>query len=128
MKELLPEVLAKPFGNYAHGTLIPASWRVVRSSGQLGMRADGTIPDGTYEQAVICFENLRAILAEAGMGPGDVAHVSGYVTDRAYFADYMRARDDFMGGTRLPSSTLLIVSGFTKPEFKVEAELWAAAP
>ena len=72
---------------------------------------------------------IRAILAEGGMGPGDVAHVSGYVTDRAHMQAYMAARDAFLHGTeRLPSSTLLIVSGFTRPEFKVEVEVLAAAP
>jgi len=61
------------------------------------------------------------------MGPGDVAHISGYVTAREHMAGYMRARDEFMEAAgRLPSSTLLIVSGFTKPEFKVE--VIAAAP
>jgi enamine deaminase RidA (YjgF/YER057c/UK114 family) len=29
-------------------------------------------------------------------------------------------------GTRLPASTLVIVAGFTRPEFKVEVEVTAA--
>ena len=78
---------------------------------------------------MICFENIEKILASAGMGASDVAHVSAYVTDRAYMADYMRVRDEFLASTsRLPSSTLLIVSGFTRPEFKVEVEVLSAAP
>lgn len=128
MRALTPETIHPPFAAYAHGAEIPAGWRVVRTSGQLGVDAEGTIPESAYDQAVICFESLRAILAEAGMGPKDVAHVSGYVTDRAYLADYMKVRDAFMAGARLPSSTLIIVSGFSRPEFKVEVELWAAAP
>ena len=61
------------------------------------------------------------------MGPADVAHISAYVTAREYMVDYMRARDAFVGDAeRLPSSTLLIVTGFTRPEFKVEVEVWAA--
>lgn len=128
MKELTPKGVRPPFAAYAHGVEIPAGWRVVRTSGQLGIRSDDSIPQDAYAQAVICFEALRAILAEAGMAPKDVAHISGYVTDRAHLAAYMKARDAFMGGARLPSSTLIIVSGFTREEFKVEAELWAAAP
>ena len=63
------------------------------------------------------------------MGPRDVAHVSAFVTDRAHMVPYMAARDAFLAGTgRVPASTLLIVSGFTRPEFKVEVEVMAAAP
>ena len=95
---------------------------------QTRIRSDDSVPESAYDQAVVCFENIRHILAESGMGPSDVAHVSAYVTDRSYFPEYMRARDEFIGETgRLPSSTLVIVSGFTRPEFKVEVEVWAAA-
>ena len=63
------------------------------------------------------------------MGPQHVAHVSAYVTDRAHMAANMQARDEFMAGVdRVPSSTLLIVSGFPRAEFKVEVEVLAAAP
>jgi enamine deaminase RidA (YjgF/YER057c/UK114 family) len=44
-------------------------------------------------------------------------------------AGYMAARDAWLAevpGDCLPSSTLMIVSGFTREEFVVEIELWAA--
>ena len=62
------------------------------------------------------------------MGPKDVAHLTAYVTDRAHLGAYMQARDAFMAGARQPSSTLIIVSGFSRPEFLVEVEALAAAP
>lgn len=128
MKTLNPESLRLPFGAYSHGTLIPAGARLLRTSGQLGILPDDSVPESAYDQAAICFEAIRAILADGGMGPQDVAHISAYVTAREYMADYMRARDEFVGdAVRLPSSTLLIVTGFTRPEFKVEVEVWAAA-
>ncbi|MBO9451166.1 RidA family protein [Tropicibacter sp. R16_0] len=129
MKALDASDARPPFGRYSHGIEIPAGWRVVKTSGQLGIRSDDSIPDGAYEQAVICFETIRQILSSGGMGPEDVAHVAAYVTDRAHFPDYMRARDEFIGERHiLPTSTLLIVSGFTRPEFKVEVEVMAAKP
>ena len=129
MKELTPDGVRPPFARYAHGVEIPAGMRIVRTSGQLGVRLDDTIPESAYDQALICFESIRAILAAAGMGPDDVAHISAFVTDRAHMADYMRARDEFTAGAaRTPASTLMIVSGFTRPEFKVEVEVMAAAP
>ena len=129
MKELTPDGVRPTFARYAHGVEIPAGMRIVRTSGQLGVRLDDTIPESAYDQALICFESIRAILAAAGMGPDDVAHISAYVTERSHMAGYMRARDRFIATSkRKPSSTLLIVSGFTRPEFKVEVEVLAAAP
>lgn len=129
MKELTPDTLRPPFARYAHGVEIPAGWRIVQTSGQLGIRPDDSVPEDARAQADICFANIREILAAAGMGPSDVAHINAYVTDRAHMAGYMAARDAFLAKTnRLPSSTLLIVSGFTRPEFKVEVEVMAAAP
>jgi enamine deaminase RidA (YjgF/YER057c/UK114 family) len=128
MKSLIPPSIRPPFTRYAHGVEIPSGWRLVQTSGQLGISIDDEIPDDAYEQAVICFENIRAILAEASMSLKDIAHISAYVTDRAHMAGYMKARDMFMADSaHLPSSTLLIVSGFTRPEFKVEVEVLAAA-
>ena len=129
MRQLSPVSIAPPFARYAHGVELPAGWRIARTSGQLGLAADGTVPDNAHDQARICFANITAILAEAGMGPADVMHLAAYVTDRAHMAGYMQARDAFLADvTRLPTSTLIIVSGFTRPEFKVEIEVIAAAP
>ena len=129
MKALTPPTLRPPFANYAHGVEIPAGWRIVQTSGQLGIDAHDAIPEDARAQADLCFAAITEILRSAGMTPADVAHISAYVTDRAYMKDYMAARDAFVWqAARLPSSTLLIVSGFTRPEFKVEVEVMAAAP
>jgi enamine deaminase RidA (YjgF/YER057c/UK114 family) len=86
------------------------------------------VPEGAEAQARLCFANCAAILAEAGMGPGDVIRINAFVTDRAHMAGYMAARDAWLADvTRLPASTLVIVSGFTRPEFVVEVEVTAAA-
>jgi enamine deaminase RidA (YjgF/YER057c/UK114 family) len=128
MKQLNPTTIAPPVARYAHGVEIPAGSRLVRTSGQLGIAADGTVPEGSEEQAAICFSNIATILAEAGMSATDVCHVSAYVTDRSQMPGYMAARDAFLSErSELPTSTLIIVSGFTRPEFVVEVEVWAAA-
>ncbi len=129
MKSLTPGTIRAPFAAYAHGIEIPAGHRLIRTSGQLGIRPDDTIPGTAQAQATVCFDNIRAILAEGGMGPRDVAHISAWVTAREHMAGYMQARDAFTQGLpHLPASTLMIVSGFTRPEFLVEVEVLAAAP
>ncbi|HEY0275603.1 MAG TPA: RidA family protein [Paenirhodobacter sp.] len=129
MRMLEPGTIRPPFGRYAHGVEVPGGWRMVMTSGQLGLGADDLAPIAIRDQARLCFANCAAILAEAGMGPKDVIRINAFVTDRAHFADYMAARDDWLTGVdRLPASTLVIVSGFTRPEFLVEVEVTAAAP
>ena len=129
MKELTPEDIAPPFARYAHGVDVPAGRRLIMTSGQLGLAADGTVPESVEAQAEICFANIEAILRAAGAGREEVVRINAYVTDRAYMAGYMAARDAWLASvTRLPASTLVIVSGFTRPEFRVEVEVTAAVP
>ena len=131
MRPLTPTTISPPFARYSHGVEVLPGQRFVRTSGQLGLAADGTIPEGSAAQAQVIFASLDAILTEAGMTRADVIHLSAFVTDRSEMAGYMQARDAWLAEVpenALPSSTLMIVSGFTRPEFVVEIELWAAAP
>jgi enamine deaminase RidA (YjgF/YER057c/UK114 family) len=129
MKTLAPPSIRPPFARYAHGVEVPPGARLVVTSGQLGIGPDDRAPEGAEAQARLCFANCAAILAEAGMGPGDVIRINAFVTDRAHMAGYMAARDAWLAGVeRLPASTLVIVAGFTRPEFLVEVEVTAAAP
>jgi enamine deaminase RidA (YjgF/YER057c/UK114 family) len=126
-KSLAPADIRPPFAAYAHGVVVPPGARLVLTSGQLGIRADDSIPPDVRAQADICFANCTAILAEAGMGPADVIRINAFVTDRSHMSAYMAARDAWLVGvSRLPASTLVIVSGFTRPEFLVEVEVTAA--
>jgi enamine deaminase RidA (YjgF/YER057c/UK114 family) len=90
------------------------------------MARDGSIPEDVRAQADLCFSNIAAILAEAGMTLADIVRLNAYVTDRAHMKGYMESRDAHVG-TPPPASTLMIVSGFTLPAFKVEIEVLAAA-
>lgn len=128
MKPLTPSSIAAPFGAYNHGIATQCRGIVV-TSGQLGLAPDGSCAPTAAEQAAQCFENIRAILAEAECGPEHVIRLSAFVTDRAYFPDYMAARDAFLESCPIkPASTLVIVSGFTRPEFLVEVEATAVLP
>ncbi len=127
MRELYPATIRRPFARYAHGVAVPAGARWIVTSGQLGIGADDHIPQDAYDQALLCFANCAAILAEGDMSPSDVVRINAFVTDRAHMAGYMAARDAWLAAsTRLPASTLVIVSGFTRPEFLVEIEVTAA--
>ena len=126
IRSLLPATIAPPFARYAHGA---AGGGVVVTSGQLALAPDGTVPEGAEAQARLCLANIDAILAEAGAGRTDVLRLNAFVTAREHMAGYMAARDEWLAEVEhLPASTLVIVSGFTRPEFVVEIEATAALP
>ncbi|MFN7320732.1 MAG: RidA family protein [Methylobacterium sp.] len=124
-QKLQPPSIRAPLAAYSHGIAVPPGARLVFASGQLGIGPDDVIPEDVEAQAVLCFENIRAILAEAGMTLQDVVRFNAFVTDRAYFPVYGRVRSRYVNGDAF-ASTLVIVSGFTRPEFKVEVEVTAA--
>ena len=121
-----PASLPAPLSNYSHAMLVPEGSRLLVCSGQLGARADGTIPEGAEAQARVCFENVRTLLAEAGMDLSDVVRINAFVTAREHMAPYMEVRNELFAAQPWPASTLVIVSGFSKPEFVVEVEVIAA--
>jgi len=125
LRRFLPAAIRRPFARYSHAVEVPAGARLLLTSGQLGISADDAVPDSAEAQAELCFKAIAACLAEAGMGVDDIVRLNAYVTDRAHMAGYMAARDRFVTGAP-PASTLMIVSGFTRPEFKVEVEALAA--
>lgn len=122
---LQPKSIRPPFARYSHGVEVPAGKRLVLCSGQLGIGADDSVPEDAGAQAELCFRNISSILSEASLTLNDVVRINAYVTDRAYMRPYMDVRDRLFSDPA-PASTLMIVSGFTRPEFKVEVEVVAA--
>jgi len=127
MIPITPPSIRPPFARYSHAVEVTAGARLLFASGQLGLDPDDGLPDGAQAQAARCFANLDAILAQAGMDRANVVRLNAYVTDRAHMAGYMAARDGWTAGLPVPpASTLVIVTGFTRPEFLVEVEMIAA--
>jgi enamine deaminase RidA (YjgF/YER057c/UK114 family) len=104
---------------------VKAGAELVFCSGQLGIAPDGSVPEDAGAQAELCFENIRRILRDGGMELSNVVRINAYVTDRAHMRPYMDVRDRLCPHPA-PASTLMIVSGFTREEFKVEIEVVAA--
>lgn len=126
MKPLNPDTITPPFGGYSHGIF---GGSFVLTSGQLGLAVSGLVPETVTEQAEICFENIRAILACEGLDFSNVLRFSAFVTAREHMAPYMKVRDAILSGLVIkPASTLMIVSGFTRAEFLVEVEAIALRP
>jgi enamine deaminase RidA (YjgF/YER057c/UK114 family) len=122
-----PPHIRPPFARYSHGIVVEAGARLLFCSGQLGIAPDESVPQDAAAQAQRCFANIRAVLEAAGMSVADIVRLNAYVTAREHMAAYMQARDHFLGELAMPpASTLMIVSGFSRPEFLVEVEAIAA--
>ena len=126
-KPLSPTTIHPPFSAYSNGVEVPAGQRLIFCSGQLGIAADGTIPATAAEQAELCFDNIAAILAEAGLSLEHIVRTNAYVTGREHLRPYMDVRNSRFTHP-LPASTLMVVAGFARPEFFVEVEAVAAGP
>lgn len=126
-KPLSPTTIHPPFAPYSAGIEVASRSRYVFASGQLGIARDGTIPPDCAGQTELAFANIEAILGEAGMSLKDVVKINAYVTGREHLQPYMQVRNKLFGEP-YPASTLMIVSGFARPEFVVEIEAIAATP
>jgi enamine deaminase RidA (YjgF/YER057c/UK114 family) len=127
MKHITPRGIRPPFARYSYGVEIPPGYRVLICSGQLGVSADDTIPPTIEAQTHLCFRNIAAVLKNAGMSLADLVRINAYVVSREHLKGYMSVRDEYISDPP-PASTLMIVSGFARPEFLVEVEVIAAAP
>ena len=126
-KSLSPSSIHPPFAPYSPGIEVSSRSRFVFVSGQLGIDKEGVIPPDAAGQARVVFDNIKAILAEAGMGLKDVVKLNAYVTGRQHMRGYMDLRNALFEEP-YPASTLMIVGGFTREEFVVEIEAIAASP
>ena len=125
LKYLTPKTIKPPFARYSHGVEIPAGKRLVLCSGQVGIGPDDHVPEDAGAQTELCFKNIAAILSEAGLTLNDIVRINAFVTDRVHLQAYMDVRNRLFSDPA-PASTLMIVSGFARPEFKVEVEVLAA--
>jgi len=127
MKHVTPRGIRPPFARYSYGVEIPPGYRVLICSGQLGISAEDQVPPTVEAQTHLCFRNIAAVLKDADMSLADLVRINAYVVSREHLKGYMSARDEYVTDPP-PASTLMIVSGFSRPEFLVEIEVIAAAP
>lgn len=125
-RTLSPTDIHPPFAPYSPGIEVPGTDRLVLVSGQLGIAADGSVPADCSSQTELCFANIAAILREGGLGLANIVKLNAYVTGREHLSAYMAVRNRLFAAP-YPASTLMIVSGFARPEFVVEIEAIAAA-
>lgn len=125
LRQITPLKIHAPLDLYSHGVSVTGPARLLFCSAQLGLASNEWIPPTVEEQTALCFENIRAILAEAGMALSDLVRLTAYVCDRQHLDGYVTVRDRYVT-LPPPASTLLIVAGFSRPELLVAVEAVAA--
>jgi len=90
-------------------------------AGQVGIRPDGSIPDGFAEQADVTFENVRACLAAHGLGVDAVVKLGVFVLPGQDLQALRAIREKHFGAHR-PTSTTVCVAQLASPAFLVEVE------
>lgn len=120
-----PGTVAPPIGAYSHGIEVPPGARTLHVSGQVGITPDGKVAPGIEAQTAAALENIRAILAAAGMGIEDVVKMSTFLIDANDIPKVRAVRARILGSHK-PASTLLVISRLAAPEYLIEIEATAA--
>ena len=124
-----PPTLSTPAG-YSHVVSLPASGRLVWTSGQVPIAADGTLaPTGDWEaQARLAFENVGHALTAGGATWANAVKLTIFVVDLAGLPTIRAVRDEFVDVERPPTSSLVQVAGLVRPELLLEVEAVACVP
>ncbi|HKF72400.1 MAG TPA: RidA family protein [Stellaceae bacterium] len=110
---------------YSHGIEVPPNARWLYVSGQVGAGRDGKPLEGIAAQTRQVFENIKAILASAGMSVADVVKMTSYLIDEEDIDGFRKARLQQLGDHR-PASTLVVARRLAQPGWLVEVEVIAA--
>jgi len=119
-----PDTIHAPIGGYAHQIEISGPQRWLAISGQIGMQADGALPDDPLEQFEIALDNISQNLQAAGMRIHDLVKLTIYLVGPIDTARRREASSRWLQGHQ-PCMTLIYVAGLATPNIKVEIEAWA---
>ena len=119
-----PQELPPPAG-YSHVVTIP-SGRLVWTSGQVGIAADGSVASGWEAQTRLTFENVGRALVAAGAHWHDVVKLTFYVVNTDALATVRAIRDEFVNTDAPPTSSLVQVAGLFRSDLLIEVEAVAS--
>ncbi|MEM7775103.1 MAG: RidA family protein [Pseudomonadota bacterium] len=127
MKLINPADVPQPASQYSQAVLLSGSGERLVISGQIGIRADGTIVDGLEGQMEQAWRNVLAIVRDAGFERQHLTRLVIYVTQPGSVGVYRSVRDRMLKGHRC-ANTYLEISGLALPELLCEIEGEAEKP
>ncbi|MDJ0948274.1 MAG: Rid family hydrolase [Alphaproteobacteria bacterium] len=121
MRIVNPDNVIKPLSNYAQGVVHATGGERIVISGQLGVRADGTVENGLEAQMERAWSNVFGVMAAAGFEKKHLVRATIYGTVPGQVDVYRKVRDEVLDG-HVCANTYLEISALTAPEFLVEIE------
>ena len=114
-----------PAEDYAHGILLTGFEKLLFVSGTMGLAPVHSAPATLEEQLVLVWDNIRRILAEAGMEVDNIVRLTSYMRDGSYAEANRDARLSALGGRRIPTTAIVVET--LEPGWLIEIEIIAAA-
>ncbi|MCM0624834.1 RidA family protein [Lysinibacillus sp. OL1_EC] len=119
-----PQNIHPPVAPYVHQIEVTGPQRWLTLSGQIGMIADGSIPEDAIAQLKIALENIKRNLDSADMEVQDITKLVFYLVGDMDAIQRKEIISDFLG-EHLPCTTLMYVVALATPALKVEIDAWA---
>ena len=118
---------ASVFDRFGYAAAVKANG-VLYVSGQIGLNADGSLPDDDQTQFANAFDRLDAILRTAGAGFSDIVDlVSYHVGIHDHFADFVAVKARYVPEP-FPAWTAIGVSALARPGLVIEIKAIALMP
>jgi len=112
-------------GDWVHAMEVRALERMLFVSGTMGLRPDFTAPPTLEEQLECVWNNLRVILASAGMTVDNIVRLTSYLRDADYAEANAQARIKALGDRRIPTTAIVVET--LQPDWLIELEIIAAS-
>jgi 2-iminobutanoate/2-iminopropanoate deaminase len=120
-----PADIHPPVAAYTHQIEITGPERWLALSGQIGRRADGTVPEDPVEQLGVALDNIVHNLQAANMEVNDLVKLTFYLAGDMDATKRGEVIASKLKGHR-PCMTLLFVASLAAPFYKVEVDAWAS--
>ena len=96
-------------------------------AGQIGLRADGSIPDDPKEQIDVAFKRIEAVLKHMDLDFTDVVELVSYHVDvGSQLATFREVKEQYIRSD-FPAWTILGIAALARPELIVEIKVVAAS-
>ncbi|KAB1147381.1 RidA family protein [Micromonospora sp. DT178] len=125
MRPINPESVPEATGGYHNALEVQTAGRMLFISGQIPQSRDGHVPATPEAQCRLVWDNIRAVLADAGMDVDNLVKVTTFLADRRHADVNTKVRNEVLGAHR-PALTV-IVTGIFDPEWIIEIEAIAVA-
>ena len=112
-------------GDWVHALEVRGAERMLFVSGTMGLKPDFTAPPTLDEQLECVWNNLRAILASAGMTVENIVRLTSYLRDASYAEANAQARIAALGDRRIPTTAIVVQT--LEPDWLIELEIIAAS-